>query len=174
VTHLPNPSHSIKTHSCNTGPLDFHQHFLALLGFQIARTESATQKLSIGALGPPDCMHYLQNASPCMQKDVAVKIMKIKPGAKQESLTELPYTEAAIAGICIHANIVQTMYSDLMPVLDSSSAQEGGGSFWSKAKDDRVSRSLMRSDSSVKEWQVRMVMEICDLGTLPLGGNNNV
>ena len=99
-----------------------------------------------------------------MQKDVAVKIMKIKPGAKQESLTELPYTEAAIAGICIHANIVQTMYSDLMPVLDSSSAQEGGGSFWSKAKDDRASRSLARSDSSVKEWQVRMVMEICDLG----------
>ena len=76
---------------------------------------------------------YAQCASlaRCLQKDVAVKIMKIKPGAKQESLTELPYTEAAIAGICIHANIVQTMYSDLMPVLDSSSAQEGGGSFWS-------------------------------------------
>ena len=54
-----------------------------------------------------------------VQKEVAVKIMKIKPGAKQESLTELPYTEAAIAGICIHANIVQTMYSDLMPVLDT-------------------------------------------------------
>jgi hypothetical protein len=102
-----------------------------------------------------------------MQKDVAVKIMKIKPGAKQESLTELPYTEAAIAGICIHANIVQTMYSDLMPVLDSSSAQQDGGSFWSKTKDDRASRSLARSDSSVKEWQVRMVMEICDLGAFP-------
>lgn len=112
---------------------------------------------------------YAQCASlaRCLQKDVAVKIMKIKPGAKQESLTELPYTEAAIAGICIHANIVQTMYSDLMPVLDSSSAQEGGGSFWSKAKDDRASRSLARSDSSVKEWQVRMVMEICDLGAAP-------
>jgi hypothetical protein len=98
-----------------------------------------------------------------LQKDVAVKIMKIKPGAKQESLTELPYTEAAIAGICIHANIVQTMYSDLMPVLDTNTT-EGGGSFWSKAKEDRPSRSLARSDSSVKEWQVRMVMEICDLG----------
>lgn len=105
----------------------------------------------------------------CLQKDVAVKIMKIKPGAKQESLTELPYTEAAIAGICIHANIVQTMYSDLMPVLDSSSQQEGGGSFWSnRGGNDRPSRSLARSDSSIKEWQVRMVMEICDLGTLLL------
>lgn len=113
----------------------------------------------------PECIHRDGDLPPCMQKDVAVKIMKIKPGAKQESLTELPYTEAAIAGICIHANIVQTMYSDLMPVLDSSSAQEGGGSFWSK-KDERPSRSLVRSDSSVKEWQVRMVMEICDLGAV--------
>ena len=95
--------------------------------------------------------------------------MKIKPGAKQESLTELPYTEAAIAGICIHANIVQTMYSDLLPVF----ATEEPGSFWSKAKDDRSRRGASRSAAAsaaqaapdgVKEWQVRMVMEICDLG----------
>jgi hypothetical protein len=102
-----------------------------------------------------------------VQKEVAVKIMKIKPGAKQESLTELPYTEAAIAGICIHANIVQTMYSDLLPVFD----KEEQSSFWSKAKDERGSRKqdVGRSGSKgggdgVKEWQVRMVMEICDLG----------
>ena len=108
-----------------------------------------------------------------MQQEVAVKIMKIKPGAKQESLTELPYTEAAIAGICIHANIVQTMYSDLLPVFD----KEDNGSFWSKAKDDRGQASergrmlskeermrLAAKGEGVKEWQVRMVMEICDLG----------
>lgn len=94
--------------------------------------------------------------------------MKIKPGAKQESLTELPYTEAAIAGICIHANIVQTMYSDLLPVFD----KDEQGSFWSKAKDERSMRreaergrgAAAKNSDGVKEWQVRMVMEICDLG----------
>lgn len=98
--------------------------------------------------------------------------MKIKPGAKQESLTELPYTEAAIAGICIHANIVQTLYSDLLPVLD----KEDASTFWSKAKDERTARKEMAAraaaakagDAGVKEWQVRMVMEICDLGATPL------
>jgi hypothetical protein len=120
-------------------------------------------------------------SSPRLQKEVAVKIMKIKPGAKQESLTELPYTEAAIAGICIHANIVQTMYSDLLPVFD----KEEEGSFWSKAKDGRSRAGASRPGGSkvgsssragaskaagdgVKEWQVRMVMEICDLGAPPL------
>jgi hypothetical protein len=103
----------------------------------------------------------------CVQQEVAVKIMKIKPGAKQESLTELPYTEAAIAGICIHANIVQTLYSDLLPVFD----KEDQNTFWSKAKDERTSRkdsftraAAQAGESGVKEWQVRMVMEICDLG----------
>ena len=99
--------------------------------------------------------------------------MKIKPGAKQESLTELPYTEAAIAGICIHANIVQTMYSDLLPVFD----KEDNGVFWSRTRDERGTnagggRMLAREErmamaargEGVKEWQVRMVMEICDLG----------
>lgn len=101
-----------------------------------------------------------------VQKEVAVKIMKIKPGARQESLTELPYTEAAIAGICIHQNIVQTMYSDLLPVLDAQQPNEQGGSFWSRARTDGgpSQRGVSRGDSRVKEWQVRMVMEICDLG----------
>jgi hypothetical protein len=119
-----------------------------------------------------DCQAWRQewlHVACYVQKEVAVKIMKIKPGAKQESLTELPYTEAAIAGICIHANIVQTMYSDLLPVF----ATEEPGSFWSKAKDDRSRRGASRSAAAsaaqaapdgVKEWQVRMVMEICDLG----------
>ena len=110
-----------------------------------------------------------------VQKEVAVKIMKIKPGAKQESLTELPYTEAAIAGICIHANIVQTMYSDLLPVFD----KDEQGSFWSKAKDERSVRkdaergrgaAAKGGGDGVKEWQVRMVMEICDLGARLLLG----
>lgn len=92
--------------------------------------------------------------------------MKIKPGARQESLTELPYTEAAIAGICIHQNIVQTMYSDLLPVLDAQQQGEPGGSYWSRARTDGTpsQRGVSRGDSRVKEWQVRMVMEICDLG----------
>ena len=96
--------------------------------------------------------------------------MKIKPGARQESLTELPYTEAAIAGICIHQNIVQTMYSDLLPVLDAQQPNEQGGSFWSRTRTDGgpSQRGVSRGDSRVKEWQVRMVMEICDLGMFVL------
>lgn len=89
--------------------------------------------------------------------------MKIKPGARQESLTELPYTEAAIAGICIHSNIVQTMYSDLMPVLDSTAQQ----SFWSRARDDERAQRAPTVAEEVSEWQVRMVMEVCDLGVYP-------
>eukprot|EP00892_Ulva_mutabilis_P004834 jgi/Ulvmu1/2722/UM014_0179.1 len=103
-----------------------------------------------------------------MQKEVAVKIMKIKPGARQESLTELPYTEAAIAGICIHRNIVQTMYSDLLPVLDAHQAADPGGPHRSRTRTAAgpSQRSVPRGDSQVKEWQVRMVMEICDLGSV--------
>jgi hypothetical protein len=130
--------------------------------------------LKISDSGISAALQYLattNESGDVLQQDVAVKIMKIKPGAKQESLTELPYTEAAIAGICIHANIVQTLYSDLLPVLD----KDDQNSFWSKAKDERASRkdsftraaAAKAADAGVKEWQVRMVMEICDLGALP-------
>lgn len=95
-------------------------------------------------------------------KSVAVKIMKIKGGAREdgEEVSELPYKEAAIAGVCVHPNIVSTIYSDVQPIFDAR--QDGYGGAASTA----AGRHPVGPAASVKEWQVRMVMERCDMGSV--------
>lgn len=122
-------------------------------------------------------------SQPCVQKDVAVKLMKLKPnksGKAGDAVSELPFTEAAIAGVCLHANIVQTLYADVRPIYarpQKTGGQGGpapgeddrakGDDQWTHLNEFPTSELAQQEPERITEWQVRMVMECCDLGALP-------
>jgi hypothetical protein len=88
-----------------------------------------------------------------------------------EDKEKMAFMEYAISGILLHDNIVQTYQADIRPVFleddtATSSVSKSGWTGLGEFLSNEAISQHMHKTMRIQEWELRLVMEYCNKGTL--------